>query len=52
MYYIYDEIGELMRKVRHQEEAKQLLSVYKGWSMTYVKVKRKLDMSQFQEALI
>jgi hypothetical protein len=52
MYYIYDEIGELMRKVRRQEEMKELLSIYKGWTATYVKVKRKLDMTQFQEALI
>ena len=52
MYYIYDEIGELMRKVRRQEEMKELLSIYKGWTAIYVKVKRKLDMTQFQEALI
>ena len=53
MYYIHDEMGELMRIVRRQEEAKQILAIYHGWTMTHVRVKRKvLDLSQFEEALI
>jgi len=53
MYYIYDEMGELMRIVRRHEEAKYILSVYHGWTMTHVRVKRKpLDLSQFEEALV
>lgn len=31
-----------MRKVRHKEEAKQLVSIRDGWSYVFVKVKRKL----------
>ena len=53
MYYIHDEMGELMRVVRRQEEARQILSIYHGWTMTHVRVKRKvIDLSQFEEALI
>ena len=53
MYYIHDEMGELMRVVRRQEEARQILSIYHGWTMTHVRVKRKaVDLSQFEEALV
>ena len=48
MYYIYDELGELMRKVRHKCEAQQIVSIRNGWSYVFVKVKRKLP--EFEEA--
>jgi len=41
MYYIYDELGMLMRKVRHKAEAKQLVSIRDGWSYVFVKTKKK-----------
>jgi len=53
MYYIHDEMGELMRVVRRHEEAKQILAIYHGWTMTHVRVKRKvIDLSQFEDALV
>jgi len=41
MYYIYDELGELMRKVRHKCEAQQIVSIRNGWSYVFVKTKKK-----------
>jgi hypothetical protein len=36
-YYIYDEIGELMRKVRSLHEAKEICSLRSGWTYVYVR---------------
>ena len=36
-YYIYDEMGELMRKVRTLHEAKEICSLRSGWSYVYVR---------------
>jgi hypothetical protein len=53
MYYIYDEMGELMRIVRRLEEAKEIVSCRNEWSYVYVQVKRKnVDLSQFGDALV
>jgi len=53
MYYIYDEICELMRIVRRHEEAKLVVSCRHEWSFVRVQVKRKtVDLSQFEEALM
>ena len=53
MYYIYDEMGELMRIVRRHEEAKLVVSCRHEWSFVRVQVKRKtVDLSQFEEALM
>lgn len=50
MYYIYDELGDLMRKVKRKEEAKQLINLRDGWSFKYIFTKRKpVDLSQFEE---
>jgi hypothetical protein len=37
MYYIYDENGEMMRKVKHKAEAKRLVNIYQGWTYKYIK---------------
>ena len=51
MYYIYDETGELMRKVRFKAEAIQLVKIREGWSYVYVKQKKKfLDVNHFEES--
>jgi hypothetical protein len=53
MYYIYDEMGELMRIVRRHEEAKMIVSCRHEWSFVKVQVKRKVvDLSQFEDALV
>lgn len=53
MYYIYDEMGELMRIVRRKEEAQMIVSCRHEWSFVRVQVKRKaIDLSQFEEALV
>lgn len=53
MYYVYDEMGELMRVVRRHEEAKQIVSSRHEWSYVRVQVKRKpVDLSQFEDALV
>ena len=36
-YYIYDEMGELMRKVRSLHEAKEICSLRNGWNYVYVR---------------
>lgn len=42
-YYIYDEMGEMMRKVRTLHEAKEICRIRNGWSYVYVRqVKPKL----------
>jgi hypothetical protein len=51
-YLIYDEENELMQKVSKREEAKHLIQNRNGWSFKCVRQPvRKLDLSQFQEAL-
>ena len=53
LYLIYDEENELMRTVSRLEEAKHLTQKRQGWSFKCVrKPVRKLDFSQFEEALI
>jgi hypothetical protein len=52
-YLIYDEENELMRTVSRREEAKHLTQNRQGWSYKCVRQPvRKLDLSQFEEALI
>jgi len=40
MYYIYDETGLLMRKVRYKAEAIELVKLREDWSYVFVKVKK------------
>jgi hypothetical protein len=52
-YLIYDEENELMRTVSRREEAEHLTKTRQGWSFKCVRQPvRKLDLSQFEEALI
>lgn len=52
-YLIKDENGELMRIVARQEEALLICAFRAGWTFKCVrKPVRKLDLSQFEEALI
>jgi hypothetical protein len=39
-YYIYDELGELMRKVRSLHEAKEICAIRNGWSFVKVKIQK------------
>jgi len=48
MYYVYDETGDLMRKVRYRAEAIALVSIREGWTYKYIKPKKKIY--QFEEA--
>ena len=51
MYYIYDETGLLMRKVRYKAEAIELVKLREYWSYVFVKVKKKLfDFTKFEAA--
>lgn len=51
MYYIYDELGELMRKVKRKEEAQQLIQIRTGWTYVHIRAKRKIvDLSSFDDA--
>lgn len=53
MYLIYDENKDLMRTVSRQEEARQIVNSRVGWIFKCVrKPKQKLDLSQFEEALV
>lgn len=36
-YLIKDENGELMRLVRRHEEARQIINIRTGWTITHVK---------------
>jgi len=47
-YYIYDEMGELMRKTRTLHEAKEICALRYGWS--YVKVKIAKPKLVFEDA--
>ena len=52
-YIIKDENGEVMRIVGRQEEARQVTQQREGWTFKCVrKPKAKVDLSQFEEALI
>ena len=51
MYYIYDENGEMMRKVKYKAEAKRLVNIYQGWTYKYIKpVKPVFNFAQFMWA--
>jgi hypothetical protein len=51
MYLIYDENGELMRKIKGRAELKYLMQVYKDWSFKFVSQPRKVvDFSKFSTA--
>ena len=50
MYLIYDENGELMRKLRYRAEVKYITKLYQGWSFKYVP-KTKLNLDDFAAAL-
>lgn len=50
MYLIYDENGELMRKLRYRAEVKYMMKIYEGWSFKFVP-KPKLNFDQFAAAL-
>lgn len=39
-YYIYDESGELMRKVRSLHEAQEIVAIRNGWNFVKVKTPR------------
>lgn len=53
MYLIKDENGELMRIVRRQEEARQIVQTRPDWTFKVVrKPVRKIDLSKFEDALI
>lgn len=52
-YVVKDENGETMRIVNRQEEARQIIKSRNGWTFKCVrKPAKKLDLSQFQDALI
>ena len=52
-YVIRNEDNEVMRVVGRQEEAIAVCSLREGWTFKCVrKPKPKLDLSQFEEALI
>ena len=48
MYYVYDETGDLMRKVRYKAEAIELVSIREGWTYKYIKPKKSIN--HFEEA--
>lgn len=51
MYYIYDEMGELMLKVKRKEEAQHIIQLRPGWTYVHIRTKRKIiDLSQFEDA--
>lgn len=50
-YIIRDEDGQIMRIVGRWEEAQGIVKCREGWTFTRV-CKPKLDLSQFEEALI
>lgn len=50
MYLIYDENGELMRKLRYRAEVKYMMTIYKDWSFKF-QPKPKLNFDQFAQAL-
>lgn len=53
MYVIKNEDSEVMRIVGRQEEAIAICRLREGWTFKCVrKLKPKLDLSQFEEALI
>ena len=50
MYLIYDEFGDLMRKVRYKAEAHYLICNREGWHYKFVP-KKKVLLSSFETAL-
>ena len=50
MYLIYDENGELMRKLRYRAEVKYIMKLYEGWSFKF-QPKPKLNFDCFAPAL-
>lgn len=51
VYLVYDEDGELMRKVRRKEEAEALCSTREGWEFRSKRETRKqFDLSKCEEA--
>lgn len=51
MYLIYDENGELMRKVKGRAELKYLMQIYKNWSFKYIaRPKQVFDFTKFAAA--
>jgi hypothetical protein len=51
-YYIYDETGEIMRIVHRQEEAWAICALRLGWKFKGVRHSVRVDLSQFEMALI
>ena len=51
-YLIHNEDGDLMRIVGRQEEARCIVSLRLGWSFKCVRDTQKVDLSQFEDALI
>lgn len=49
MHYIYDETGDLMRKVRYRSEAIALVSIREGWTYKYIRNKP-VDLNSFEVA--
>lgn len=52
-YLIKDETGELMRVVRRQEEARQIIDIRNGWTMTHIKQQKEpieSVLKQFKDA--
>jgi len=49
MYYIYDEFGDLMRKVRYKAEAHYLIRNRDGWYYKFVP-KKKVSLDSFEAA--
>lgn len=52
-YIIKDENGDLMRVVRRQEEARQIIDIREGWTMTHVKQQKEpieSVLKQFERA--
>lgn len=49
MYYIYDENGELMRKVKRKDEAVHIVELREGWTFKRVRQPRQ-DLSKYEDA--
>jgi len=49
MYFIYDEFGELMRKVGYKAEAIQITKIRDKWFYKLVRIKK--PVFQFEDAL-
>ena len=49
MYLIYDDFGDLIRKVRYKAEAHYLIRNREGWTYKFVP-KKKVSLSSFEAA--